>query len=58
MLKPSAIAESSGTSRIRAPVPGRYWYGYPFPEVDEKDPKAAYKILYNHQVAPSRWMIS
>jgi hypothetical protein len=28
-----------------------YWYGYPFPNVDEKDPQVAYKIMYNHQVA-------
>lgn len=28
-----------------------YWYGFPFPNVDEKDPKAANKIMYNHQVA-------
>jgi hypothetical protein len=28
-----------------------YWYGYPFPHLDEKDPQAAYKIMYNHQVA-------
>jgi hypothetical protein len=29
-----------------------YWYGFPFPgEIDEKDPKAANKIMYNHQVA-------
>ncbi len=37
----------------------RYWYGYPFPEllttdpksIDLNDPKLAYKIMYNHQVA-------
>jgi hypothetical protein len=28
-----------------------FWYGFPFPDVDEKDPKAANKIMYNHQVA-------
>jgi len=29
-----------------------YWYGFPFPgDLDEKDPKAANKIMYNHQVA-------
>jgi hypothetical protein len=28
-----------------------FWYGFPFPEVDEKDPKVADKIMYNHQVA-------
>jgi hypothetical protein len=29
-----------------------YWYGFPFPgDIDEKDPKAANKIMYNHQVA-------
>ncbi len=29
-----------------------YWYGFPFPaEIDPKDPKAANKIMYNHQVA-------
>jgi hypothetical protein len=29
-----------------------YWYGFPFPgDIDENDPKAANKILYNHQVA-------
>jgi hypothetical protein len=28
-----------------------YWYGFPFPKVDEKDPLAGYKIMYNHQVA-------
>src|SRR5215475_8844807 len=28
-----------------------YWYGFPFPDLDEKDPKAANKVLYNHQVA-------
>jgi len=28
-----------------------FWYGFPFPVVDEKDPKAANKIMYNHQVA-------
>jgi len=27
-----------------------YWYGSPFPDLDEKDPQAAYKIMYNHQV--------
>jgi hypothetical protein len=29
----------------------RYWYGFPFPDIDEQDPQAAYKIMYNHQVA-------
>jgi hypothetical protein len=28
----------------------KYWYGFPFPNVDAKDPQAAYKIMYNHQV--------
>jgi hypothetical protein len=28
-----------------------FWYGFPFPDVDEKDPKAANKVMYNHQVA-------
>jgi hypothetical protein len=29
-----------------------YWYGFPFPgEIDSNDPKAANKIMYNHQVA-------
>jgi hypothetical protein len=29
-----------------------FWYGFPFPgDIDEKDPKAANKIMYNHQVA-------
>jgi Protein of unknown function (DUF1329) len=28
-----------------------YWYGFPFPDVDEKDPMAGYKVMYNHQVA-------
>jgi len=28
-----------------------YWYGFPFPAVDENDPQAAYKIMYDHQVA-------
>jgi hypothetical protein len=28
-----------------------FWYGFPFPDVDEKDPKIANKIMYNHQVA-------
>jgi hypothetical protein len=28
-----------------------FWYGFPFPDVDGKDPKAANKIMYNHQVA-------
>jgi len=27
-----------------------FWYGSPFPDPDEKDPQAAYKIMYNHQV--------
>jgi hypothetical protein len=29
----------------------RFWYGFPFPAIDEKDPLAGYKVLYNHQVA-------
>ena len=29
----------------------KFWYGFPFPDVDENDPKAANKIMYNHQVA-------
>jgi hypothetical protein len=28
-----------------------FWYGFPFPDIDAKDPKAANKIMYNHQVA-------
>ncbi|HKA52563.1 MAG TPA: DUF1329 domain-containing protein, partial [Candidatus Binatia bacterium] len=28
-----------------------FWYGFPFPDLDEKDPKAGYKVMYNHQVA-------
>jgi len=28
-----------------------YWYGFPFPDLDEKDPQAANKVMYNHQVA-------
>jgi hypothetical protein len=28
-----------------------FWYGFPFPSVDEKDPQAASKVMYNHQVA-------
>jgi hypothetical protein len=28
-----------------------FWYGFPFPDLDEKDPQAAYKVMYNHQVA-------
>jgi hypothetical protein len=28
-----------------------FWYGFPFPEIDEKDPTAGYKVMYNHQVA-------
>ena len=28
-----------------------YWYGYPFPNLDENDPQAGYKVMYNHQVA-------
>lgn len=27
-----------------------YWYGFPFPQIDEKDPLAAYKVMYNHQM--------
>lgn len=29
----------------------KFWYGFPFPNVDPNDPKAANKIMYNHQVA-------
>jgi len=28
----------------------RFWYGFPFPNLDENDPKIANKIMYNHQV--------
>lgn len=28
-----------------------FWYGFPFPDVDKKDPQAGYKVMYNHQVA-------
>jgi len=28
-----------------------FWYGFPFPNLDEKDPQAANKVVYNHQVA-------
>jgi Protein of unknown function (DUF1329) len=28
-----------------------YWYGFPFPDIDEKDPKAASKVMYNFQIA-------
>lgn len=28
-----------------------FWYGFPFPDLDEQDPKAGYKVMYNHQVA-------
>ncbi len=28
-----------------------FWYGFPFPNVDEKDPKAGSMVMYNHQVA-------
>src|SRR5499433_1096317 len=28
-----------------------FWYGFPFPDLDEKDPMAGYKVMYNHQVA-------
>ena len=28
-----------------------FWYGFPFPNIDETDPQAAYKVMYNHQVA-------
>ena len=24
-----------------------FWYGFPFPDLDEKDPKAGYKVMYN-----------
>ncbi len=27
-----------------------YWYGFPFPQIDEKDPLAAYKVMYNAQM--------
>src|SRR2546428_4730670 len=29
----------------------QFWYGFPFPNIDENDPTAAYKVMYNHQVA-------
>ncbi len=29
----------------------RFWYGFPFPQIEESDPQAAYKVMYNHQVA-------
>jgi hypothetical protein len=29
----------------------RFWYGFPFPHIDENDLLAGYKVLYNHQVA-------
>jgi len=29
----------------------KFWYGFPFPDIDEKDPTAGYKVMYNHQVA-------
>ncbi len=28
-----------------------YWYGFPFPNIDEKDQWAAHEVMYNHQVA-------
>src|SRR5262249_22891943 len=28
-----------------------FWYCFPFPDIDEKDAKAGYKVMYNHQVA-------
>lgn len=28
----------------------RHWYGLPFPQIDENDPKAAYKVMYNAQM--------
>jgi uncharacterized protein DUF1329 len=28
-----------------------FWYGFPFPQLDENDPQLANKIMYNHQVA-------
>lgn len=28
-----------------------YWQGFPFPVVDENDPQAGYKVVYNHWVA-------
>jgi hypothetical protein len=28
-----------------------FWYGFPFPNIDEKDAKAGYMVMYNHQVA-------
>src|SRR5262249_16291858 len=27
-----------------------FWYGFPFPQIDDKDPKAAYKVVYNLQI--------
>src|ERR1043166_4375896 len=27
-----------------------YWYGLPFPQIDENDPKAASKVMYNAQM--------
>src|SRR5919106_4690517 len=29
----------------------KFWYGFPFPDIEEKDPTAGYKVMYNHQVA-------
>jgi hypothetical protein len=29
----------------------KFWYGFPFPNIDENDSKAGYKVMYNHQVA-------
>lgn len=29
----------------------RDWHGFPFPRIDPNDPQAAFKIMYNHQVA-------
>jgi hypothetical protein len=28
-----------------------FWYGFPFPTIDDKDKAAGYKVMYNHQVA-------
>ena len=27
-----------------------YWYGFPFPQIEDKDPKAANKVMYNAQM--------
>ncbi len=28
-----------------------YWYGFPFPQIDEKDPRAGSKVIYNLQMS-------